>query len=127
MNRATRRQTMKQTKERCVCGNRMTAGALACAACNEDLSYSIARRMSPNGNVLTIMGEITLKEFIESIRQHGIGDVGTCAICNGRYVLWGNNPRPVVTEDGARCCHRCNDEVVIPARMQEMELHFQTC
>lgn len=41
-----------------------------------------------------------------------------CAIC-GRELenKFGNNPYPIVEAEGARCCNVCNDNFVIPARI----------
>lgn len=41
----------------------------------------------------------------------------TCCICGGTFKGWGNNPEPVVNEEGARCCDACNSEFVIPIRL----------
>lgn len=43
-----------------------------------------------------------------------------CCICGKECKGWGNNPDPVVTEDGALCCDECNASVVIPARLIEI-------
>jgi len=40
-----------------------------------------------------------------------------CAICGSMFSGYGNNPSPVITEPGARCCDNCNWDAVIPARM----------
>jgi hypothetical protein len=42
---------------------------------------------------------------------------GECCICHATYDDWGNNALPVM--DG-RCCFRCNETVVIPARIERM-------
>ena len=39
----------------------------------------------------------------------------TCSICGKKYKGYGNNARPV--NDG-RCCDDCNDNVVIPKRIE---------
>lgn len=41
---------------------------------------------------------------------------GTCCLCGGRYTDHGNNPQPLA-DPPARCCHQCNQEKVIPARL----------
>lgn len=41
----------------------------------------------------------------------------TCCICGKTFTGWGNNPYPVVKTENARCCDKCNDEKVIPARI----------
>lgn len=43
-----------------------------------------------------------------------------CCICGKEFIGWGNNPYPVVEEEGERCCDDCNAIVVIPARIQRM-------
>ena len=111
----------QQTKTKCACGNPKGAKEMACAECSIDLNYSIAMRTTSTGKVLTILGEITRKEFIKGIKQQGLGGVCTCAICNGKYVFRGHNPYPVVTDKDARCCARCNDEAVIPARTRLLQ------
>lgn len=43
-----------------------------------------------------------------------------CCICGKEFTGWGNNPYPVVKTEDARCCDKCNDEKVIPARILAM-------
>ena len=38
-----------------------------------------------------------------------------CCICKKKFEGWGNNPWPV--KKRGRCCDKCNDTVVIPARI----------
>lgn len=46
----------------------------------------------------------------------------TCCICGKEFIGYGNNPYPVVEHPlGNRCCDKCNDEVVIPARLKKMQ------
>jgi len=40
-----------------------------------------------------------------------------CSICQRKFAEFGNSAQPV--NDG-RCCNRCNDVVVIPARIRAM-------
>ena len=40
---------------------------------------------------------------------------GSCILCKGEIVGYGNNPDPLSTT--GRCCDTCNDARVIPARM----------
>ena len=40
-----------------------------------------------------------------------------CCICGKKFVGWGNNPWPVNIDEKARCCDKCNDTFVIPARL----------
>lgn len=42
-----------------------------------------------------------------------------CCICGKSFIGWGNNPYPL-KRDGL-CCDKCNNEKVIPARL---ELYF---
>lgn len=44
-----------------------------------------------------------------------------CCICGEEFEGFGNNPYPVDKEEGARCCDECNDEVVIPARINDLK------
>jgi hypothetical protein len=43
------------------------------------------------------------------------GGAFNCSICNIIDTGFGNNPWPI-TEKG-RCCDRCNERVVVPARI----------
>jgi len=45
-----------------------------------------------------------------------------CCICGDEIDGWGNNPYPVVEDDGWDnvCCDKCNEEKVIPARIKMM-------
>tara|TARA_R100000963_G_C4634585_1_gene98965 strand:- start:781 stop:999 length:219 start_codon:yes stop_codon:yes gene_type:complete len=52
-------------------------------------------------------------------------EVKSCSICNEEIYGMGNNPQPVIlngkkleVEDS--CCRDCNDNVVIPARIQDI-------
>ena len=40
-----------------------------------------------------------------------------CCICGGLCEEYGNDHWPIVLEDGARCCDKCNEEKVIPERI----------
>jgi hypothetical protein len=44
-----------------------------------------------------------------------IQKAGYCIICNKQYTHYGNNAMPV--SEGL-CCDKCNELVVIPARLQ---------
>ena len=44
----------------------------------------------------------------------------TCCICGQVCMDFGNNPWPVNNDKEARCCDRCNKEVVIPARIKQI-------
>lgn len=43
-----------------------------------------------------------------------------CCICGVKFTGWGNNPYPVVEDEGARCCDVCNAERVVHARLAQM-------
>ena len=49
----------------------------------------------------------------------------TCCICGQKFTGYGNNPYPVKSDDNARCCDICNDTVVIPARLEELQTVFE--
>lgn len=40
-----------------------------------------------------------------------------CALCGIEFVGFGHNPEPL--SNTGRACDRCNDERVIPARLQQ--------
>ena len=40
-----------------------------------------------------------------------------CVVCGNEFWGWGHNPQPI-KEDGV-CCNRCNQMIVIPARLLE--------
>lgn len=44
-----------------------------------------------------------------------------CCICGKTSYGYGNNPDPVNTDSGARCCDICNYGMVIPARIERMQ------
>ena len=43
-----------------------------------------------------------------------------CCICKKEFTGYGNNPAPVVTRKNSRCCDRCNTEVVLPKRFDQI-------
>lgn len=43
-----------------------------------------------------------------------------CCICGKEIRGYGNNPYPVVKDEGKVCCDHCNQTVVIPARIAEI-------
>ena len=43
-----------------------------------------------------------------------------CCICGGTFEGYGNNPWPVVKDEDAECCDRCNANRVVPARIKLM-------
>lgn len=42
----------------------------------------------------------------------------TCCICGEELKGHGHNPWPVIKEEDARCCYKCNATFVIPARIK---------
>lgn len=48
-----------------------------------------------------------------------------CCICGQEFTGCGNNPYPVNSDEYARCCDICNDTVVIPARLEELQTVFE--
>ena len=44
-----------------------------------------------------------------------------CCICGQEYTGLGNNPYPVISDEDARCCDKCNIIKVIPARLEELQ------
>ena len=79
----------------------------------EELNYHISRWVNKQGS------NFNIHELIKFI-EHGIGPVGTCAICGKGYIWGGYNPRPVVTDNDARCCEKCAVEVIQPARCKRI-------
>lgn len=49
-------------------------------------------------------------------------NVYTCCICGKEYVGFGNNPWSVNNDPEARCCDECNLTVVIPERINNLEM-----
>lgn len=43
-----------------------------------------------------------------------------CCICGNMFEGWGNNPWPIVNNQYARCCDFCNENAVLPARLQRI-------
>ena len=46
-----------------------------------------------------------------------------CCICGGWFEGYGNNPWPVVRNEDAICCDKCNATKVVPARIDLMMGH----
>lgn len=40
-----------------------------------------------------------------------------CSICGKEFEGWGNNPEPVKPFEAGECCDECNQDKVIPARL----------
>ena len=55
----------------------------------------------------------------ESLKEDKEENKKVCVICGKEYNGYGNNAQPV--KDG-KCCDKCNQEVVIPARIKKMGL-----
>lgn len=55
----------------------------------------------------------------ESLKEDKEENKKVCVICGKEYDGYGNNAQPV--KDG-KCCDKCNQEVVIPARIKKMGL-----
>jgi hypothetical protein len=72
-------------------------------------------------NELASYESIHVDEFISFLGKQKFGSVGKCAICGHIYVYSGNNPAPVIYGDDARCCSKCNAEVVIPTRFASIK------
>lgn len=123
MLKAKKKEAENITK--CACGKPMKATALACVKCSEDLNYIIKKRSTEDGSIYTLTGKITLEQFLDYIKETGLGSVGKCVFCGGNYVLGGNNPRPVVKDADARCCAQCNDNFVIKTRLNEIVRHHK--
>ena len=45
-----------------------------------------------------------------------------CSICEKDVKEYGNNPQPIILQQGKQCCDACNNKYVIPARMFLREL-----
>lgn len=98
----------------CACGNSKKQGALSCSVCAKALQYYLERRTKYEG--------LNKAKFLKSIRKnHGIGVAGKCSLCDGNYIFGGNNPQPIIDDYDARCCDRCNDTIVSPARINHIK------
>ena len=47
-------------------------------------------------------------------------DSKICVLCNKEFTGWGNNPEPL--SDVGVCCKTCDNEKVIPKRMEELNV-----
>lgn len=43
-----------------------------------------------------------------------------CCICGKEVIGWGNDPWPVVMDEGAKCCDECDMTVVLGARLDQL-------
>ena len=87
--------------------------------CCVDCKYEYvetARSFMSIGRTLT-MDDVRRIEKNKELR----GEIGTCCICGRRYQLYGNNPDPLVKDEGKRCCHRCDILYVTQARAMAAE------
>lgn len=97
----------------CACGNSKQAGVLSCAVCEKALRHYLDHRTKYEG--------LNQAAFIKNIsKKHGIGVAGKCSLCDGNYIFGGNNPQPVIDDYDARCCEKCNTEIVDPARLRRI-------
>ena len=51
-----------------------------------------------------------------------VEDGKNCCFCGKEITDWGNNPAPVCTIEGARCCDVCDNRFVIPIRIMMMRV-----
>jgi hypothetical protein len=101
----------------CICGNKKNANTLPCTDCRRDIDNFLSSR--------TFMGvRVNKSRFYSYFKQSGFGLVGTCAICGSNYILGGNNPAPIINDQDARCCQRCNNNEVIPARIHVIMIEY---
>jgi hypothetical protein len=108
--------TMRKYQKQCVCGSPKPIGPYCCEKCRDDWDYIVIRRLTD---------EDSIEREIEIAEKYGLGPAGVCCICGGNFVWGGNSPWPVVEprgDENPRCCARCNDEVVIPARIEKIML-----
>ena len=97
----------------CACGNAKEPGELCCLVCDKTLAWYLERRSKREG--------LNKAKFLKSIRKdHGIGVAGKCSLCDGNYIFGGNNPQPVIDDYDARCCDKCDAEVVMPTRINHI-------
>lgn len=40
-----------------------------------------------------------------------------CCLCGKEFKGYGNNPEPIKSSKTGKCCDKCNQERVIPARL----------
>lgn len=44
-----------------------------------------------------------------------------CCFCGRNIIGYGHNPSPVVEDINERCCGECNQNIVIPARLESIK------
>ena len=99
----------------CACGSPKKAGALCCDVCDDALHNYMENRTKREG---ANFSKSQFKKYVN--KRQGIGVAGKCSLCDGNYILGGNNPQPVIDDFDARCCDLCDDGVVMPARIKHI-------
>ena len=110
---------------KCACGRPKERNEVACPACMKELIYNMAPHVTPDKQIATLAGYISLDDYLGRLKKRGVGPTGKCAICGGNYVLGGHNPHPALEDEDARCCGRCNDNVVVTARDEEILRNYK--
>jgi hypothetical protein len=104
----------------CSCGNIKKSGTMACPDCILDMEYRYLVLQKNDYHTMFGREVLTFEEFLAKFEEDGITDCGECAICGKRYTFNGHNPYPVIDDEDARCCTRCNDEYVSPTRLERL-------
>lgn len=105
--------------KKCICGYMIRDDVSACFECSEEIKKIIYKNDTPEMQMPTLSGLISLEDYLEDIVHNGFGPAGKCAICDGNYILGGNNPQPVIDDCDARCCVTCYSEIVTPIRLKQ--------
>lgn len=50
---------------------------------------------------------------------------GICCFCGKEFINYGNDIRPLVTNNGDRCCDDCNISIVIPNRLKFWKADYE--
>ena len=106
----------EDSMKKCLCGYVMRDEASACPMCSNALYDVIRRYITPDLQMPTQSGFIPLDDYMSNLMHNGFGPAGKCALCEGNYVIGGYSPRPVIEDENARCCSRCDETIVITAR-----------
>lgn len=56
--------------------------------------------------------DATYQQILENVANQ------PCCFCGEQLNGWGNDIRPLVTNNGDRCCDKCNRDIVIPNRLK---------
>jgi len=64
----------------------------------------------------------TGEEILREVFGAPEGEEKTCCLCGTVFTEWGNNPEPIKSFEEGKCCNWCNENCVIPARLQDMFL-----